>query len=111
MKVEVEKLVTLECLGALELVPLGYVGALESRHCLGVFVACGICWEPPIMLWSVTQPCSSRSFGGSQDLLGASNQVVEIAQPSTGSVTTLKCPIVACGTLDWWGHKGDTVCH
>ena len=27
---EVEKLVTLGCLGALELVPLGYVGALEG---------------------------------------------------------------------------------
>ena len=42
-------------------------------------MAHGICWEPPIRLWSVAQPCSSRSFGGSRDLLGASNYVVEIA--------------------------------
>ena len=45
--IKVEKLVTLGCLGALELVPLGHVGTLD-----GLF---------------------SRSLGGLRDLLGASN--------------------------------------
>ena len=63
MEVEVEKLVTLGCLGVLELVSLGYAGALDGRY-LGVLVARRICWEPPTRLWSVAQPYSSRSFGG-----------------------------------------------
>ena len=42
-------------------------------------------WEPPIKLWRLPQPC-------------------------TGSVTTLKCPIVARGTPHWWRHEGVTVC-
>ena len=73
MKVEVEKLVTLRCLGALELVPLGYVSALDGRCYLVVLVAHGIWWAPPIRLSSVTQPSSSQSFGGSWDSLGVSN--------------------------------------
>ena len=68
---EVEKLVTLGCLGDLELVPLGNVGTLDGCGYLGVLVARGICWEPPIRLWSVTQPCSSRSFGSYEDIAGS----------------------------------------
>ena len=49
MEVEVEKLVTLGCVGALELVPLGHVGTLDGCCFLGVLVAHGICWEPPIV--------------------------------------------------------------
>ena len=52
MESEVEKLVPLGCLGALELVPLGHVGTLGTLDgcCfLGVLVAHRICWEPPIV--------------------------------------------------------------
>ena len=46
---EVEKLVTLGYFGVLELVPLGHVGTLDGCCFLGVLVAHGICWEPPIV--------------------------------------------------------------
>ena len=82
MESEVEKLVSLGCLGALELVPLGHVGTLDGCCFLGVLVAHGICWEPPIRLWREAQPCSLRSFGSyeankveSHSTIGGSQQI------------------------------------
>ena len=71
------------------LVARGIVESLQLSCgvCLNLFIlvalgAAGIRWEPPIKLWSVPHPC-------------------------TGSVTTLKCPIVVRGTPHWWRHEGD----
>ena len=69
MESEVEKLITLGCLGALELVLLGHVGTLDGCCVLGVLVAHGICWEPPIV------ECGStlllRSFVSYEDIAGS----------------------------------------
>jgi hypothetical protein len=35
MEVKIEKLITLGCLGTLELVPLGFLGALDGWWCCG----------------------------------------------------------------------------
>ena len=86
MEVKVEKLITLGCLGALELVPLGYLGVLNGCCCLRALGASGYCWEPPIKLW-------------------------RLLQPYTGLVTTLKGPIVDRGTPYWWRYEENKLSH
>ena len=34
-------------------------------------MAHGICWEAPIKMWNVAQPCSSWSFGSYEDIAGS----------------------------------------
>ena len=93
---EVEKLVTLGCFGALELVPLGHVGTLDGCCFLGVLVAHVICWEPPIRLWREAQPCSLRSFGSYEDIAGIPRPWASSLGDSVHLVKTLQ--LVECAS-------------
>ena len=42
-----------------------------ETHTTTQLVAHGICWEPPIRLWRVAQPCWSRSFGSNEHIFGS----------------------------------------